>query len=122
MKILYKVICTNSFLIIIHCCSVFKSEINMIVQPVKIASTKNLTHLKTVFLYSSRYYMPQLTILISTTLRNELAKNAKMNDFARCTHVQQRLVLFNLYMLTKLHGKVLQRLPCSGFLCVVFFK
>lgn len=61
--------------------------------------------------------MLQLTILISNSLRNELAKNTKMNDFARCTHVQQRLILFKLYMLTKLHGKVLQRLPCS----VVFF-
>lgn len=72
----------------------------MIVQPVKIACPKNLTHLTT-FLCISRYYMFQLTTHISNTLRNEQAKNTTMNDFARRTNIQQKLILFkNLHMLS----------------------
>lgn len=84
----------------------------MTVQPVVIATPKHWTDLKTAFLCISRYNMLQLTTCISNTLRNEQAKNTTMNDFARCTNIQQKLILFkNLCMLSKLQGKVLQKLP-----------
>lgn len=45
--------------------------------------------------------MLQLTTRISNTLRNEEAKNTTMNDFARCTNIQQKLILFkNRHMLS----------------------